>query len=177
MVRRRGRAEVDAFFDRTPKQLMGILRGAGRAGGDVIATEAKVQSVSDEVDEAIIVKSRVRDGIISVLVTIEEQWPKSLATWLEYGTSPHFISVDTSQARGRSVRRVNEQAREPGSSPSLVIGGKFVGKTVFHPGARAHPLFRPALDLKGRDAIAAAQAYINARVSPRGLRPSEGDGE
>lgn len=175
MVKRTGRAEVNALFERTPKQLMSLLRGAGRAGGDVIAAEVKVQSISDEVDEAIEVRTRADAGAIKVLVTVKPGWPRSVATWLEYGTAPHFISVDPAQSSGRSVRRINTQAKEGGGS--LVIGGKFVGQTVFHPGARAHPLFRPALDLKGREAVAAAQRYIAARITPSGIRASGGDEE
>ena len=60
----------------------------------------------------------------------------------------------------------------------MIIGGKFVGETVWHPGAKPHPFLRPSLDIKGAEAIAAAQSYINAHVTPSGIVASaepEGD--
>jgi hypothetical protein len=88
-----------------------------------------------------------------------------IAPWLEYGTSAHFISVDDSQRQGMSVSRINKAHK----SGSLVIGGNIVGTTVLHPGARPHPFLRPALDMKGNAAVAAAQGYINSRVTKAGI--------
>ena len=108
---------------------------------------------------------------VKVFIAPKPGWPLSVATWLEYGTDPHFISVDDSQRQGRSVARINRLAKEPDSNHSLVIGGQFVGTTVFHPGARPEPAFRPALDTKEGEAIAAAQRYIDAKIARSGLAP------
>ena len=90
----------------------------------------------------------------------------------ETGTAPHFIRVDDSQRRGMGINRINKSVKEG----SLVINGKFVGATVHHPGARPHPFLRPALDMKEGEAIAAAQAYIDARITPSGITgDSSGD--
>jgi hypothetical protein len=169
MVTVRGKAERDAYMAELPGKITQMLRGAGRAGGRVIADEAAGRSVSDDVGKAIIVKTRQDDGRIVVTVTVKPGYVWSRALWLEYGTDAHFISVDESQRGGRSVRRINSLVREAGGASSLVIGGRFVGETVWHPGARPHPFLRPALDVKEQDAIRAAQAYINARVSRRGI--------
>jgi hypothetical protein len=106
-------------------------------------------------------------------VTVRPGYNWFRALWLEYGTDPHFISVSESERKGRSIGRVNQQLREAGGNASLVIGGKFVGETVFHPGARPYPFLRPALDVKEADAVRAAQAYINASVSRRGITVSD----
>jgi hypothetical protein len=174
----KGRAEVRSFIGSLPGQIEAkLLRGAARAAANVVADEVRETTQSDEVRGAVKVATKREDGrvIAKVQAKGEGAW---LAPWEEYGTAPHFISVDDSQRGGRSVARINRLAKEPGSSHSLVIGGQFVGKTVFHPGARPHPVFRPALDRKEGEAISAAQSYINARVTPAGITGQpEGDDE
>lgn len=178
MVTRRGRSEVKAYFAALPEQITKLLHGAGRVGGKVIAAEAKDRSNSDDVSNNIVVKTKNADGRIVVTVTVKPGYFWFRALWLEYGTSAHFISVDESQRKGRGIGRINQQVRDAGGDGSLVIGGKFVGETVWHPGARPHPFLRPALDIKEADAIAAAQSYINARVSKAGITvTTEGDDE
>lgn len=173
----RGKGEVRAYMDALPGQITRMLQGAGRAGGKVIADEAKSRSASDDVADAVIVKARRNDGRIVVTVTVKPGYVWSRALWLEYGTDPHFISVDDSQRAGRSVGRINTQVREAGGDTSLVIGGQFVGTTVFHPGARPYPFLRPALDVKEAEAIKAAQSYINARISKRGITVTNEGGD
>lgn len=154
-----------------------LLRGAGRAAATVIATEAKVLSISSEVDGAIKVKVTATDGRIMAKVQVRGKGAH-IAPWLEYGTKPHLISVDESQRGGKSVKRINTLANETDSNHSLVIGGKFVGATVMHPGARPHPFLRPALDTKEAEAIAAAQNFINGRLTRAGIvGAAEGDDE
>jgi hypothetical protein len=162
----KGRAEVRSFIARLPAEIeTKVLRGAARAGGKVVLEEAKDRANSEEVKEGLVMKTRREVGRVIVKVTVKGGWARSLANWAEYGTAPHFITVDDSQRRGMSVKRVNDQEKKG----SLIIGGHFVGRTVHHPGARAHPFLRPALDVKGAEAIAAAQSYINSRVRPSGI--------
>jgi hypothetical protein len=172
-----GRAAASSYIAKLPEQITRVLQGAGRAGGRVIADEAKSRSQSQEVADAIVVRTRSKDHRIVVRVTVKPGWTYSLALWSEYGTSPHFISVDDQQREGLGLRRINAKVREASGDGSLVIGGKFVGSTVFHPGARPHPAFRPALDTKEGEAVKAAQAYINARVSRAGISVSGEDDE
>ena len=160
------------MLTQVPGQLDKLLRGAGRAGGRVIADEAKDRSISHEVREAIEVRVKSGDGKIRVGIGIRDPWARSLGTWLEYGTEPHFISVDDSQREGRSIGRINRL----GKAGSLAINGEPIGTTVHHPGARAHPFLRVSLDTKEAEAIAAAQGYISARVKPSGIETgAEGD--
>lgn len=167
-----GRARASAYIGKIPEQLTRLLAGAGRAGGRVIAAEAKSNAQASEVANAIIVRSKSGDGRVVVRITVKREkgqsapgWAYSQAIWQEYGTAPHFITVADGQRQGLGIRRINQRVGEADGNASLVIGGKFVGKTVFHPGAKAHPFLRPALDFKGAEAVRTAQAYINARVS------------
>ncbi|WP_288935067.1 HK97 gp10 family phage protein [uncultured Sphingomonas sp.] len=172
----RRRAEV-------PAKLRRILRGAARAGAVVIADEAKQRVPSDQVRDGVIVgRSKERGDIVVAKVTVKEGWPRSLGAWLEYGTSAHFISVDPAHAGGRTAQRINnldtEAAKEGRDGPgrTLIINGKPVGTTVWHPGATEHPWLRPARDVKAREAFDAAQSFITAGVRRASAVP-EGESE
>lgn len=169
----RGKGDVKRFIAQLPGNLeRNVLRGAARAAAQVVAEEAKARSVSDEVAAAIKIATAREDGRVIAKVQVKGKGA-FLAPWLEYGTDPHFISVDDSQRDGLSVRRVNQKVKQG----SLVIGGQFVGTTVHHPGARPHPFLRPALDTKENEAMAAAQAYINRRISRGDIAtPDDNDG-
>ncbi|HEX7856094.1 MAG TPA: HK97 gp10 family phage protein [Sphingobium sp.] len=155
-----GRDEVKRLFATTRMALeTKLLRGAARAAAKVVAEEAKARSISQEVSNAIKIATAQRDGRVIAKVQVKGTGAY-IAPWLEYGTAPHFISVDDSQRQGMSVGRINKAH----AAGSLVINGQFVGTTVFHPGARPHPFLRPALDTKEGEAIAAAQAYITSKI-------------
>src|SRR3546814_8055374 len=125
--------------------------------------------ISDWISDVVSSDRKREDGLI--IAKMQVKGPGSyIAPWLEYGTDPHFISVDDSQRDGMSVRKVNQKVTAAGGDGSLVINGHFVGTTVFHPGARPPPFLRPALDIKEGAAIQAAQNYITARVSKVGIR-------
>lgn len=161
----RGKSDVKNFMRLIPAAMTKVLQGAARAGGNVVALEAKVRSVSDLVADAIVVRARRHDNLIVVKITVKKGFASSVGSWLEWGTSGHYIRVSDADRQGLSVGRVNEKVK----SGSLVIGGNFVGDTVWHPGARPYPFLRPALDAKENEAIAAARSYINARVGPAGI--------
>lgn len=172
----KGREAEQRRRDQVPDKIKRILRGAARAGATVIANEAKERVASDAVREGVVIgRSKDQDGHISVRITVKEGWPRTLGTWLEYGTSPHFISVDPKFAEGRTAARINRldlnaaKNGQSGPGATLLINGKAVGATVYHPGAREEPWLRPARDLRAKDAISAAQDYITARVRRSGL--------
>ena len=165
----RGKQAVKQFIAGIPAEMeTKVLRGAARAAATVVAEEAKDRTNSSEIRGAIKVATKREDGRMIAKVQVVGRGAY-LAPWAEYGTAPHFISVDDSQRGGRSVSRINRQVAEQGGNRSLVIGGSFVGSTVWHPGARPHPFLRPALDVKEAEAIAAAQAYITTRVTRAGI--------
>ena len=155
-----GKADFDHLIEATKAQIDKIARGAARAGANVIAAEAARLCHDPEVAKSIGVGTRVEPGIATATVRTRGRGAYR-APWAEHGTDPHFISVDDSQSDGRTVRRINRLG--------LVINGKFVGKTVHHPGARPFPFLRPAFDTQSSAAFAAAGAYIQRRLTKEGL--------
>lgn len=167
----RGRAATKAFMRAVPSKLTDVVRGGARAGAAVISDEIKLRTPSDEVRDNLRTRTKTTDESIVVTIDLPPGWARSVGTWLEFGTSEHFISVDPDVSGGRLAPRVNELV-EKGDADlkgTLVINGKPVGRTVHHPGTAAQPTFRTAMDVKERDAIAEAQRYINARVGPSGV--------
>ncbi|MDP1026392.1 HK97 gp10 family phage protein [Sphingomonas sp. KR1UV-12] len=153
----KGREEVAAFFDTLPVEIENkLLRGAARAGANVIADEAKERTWSDDIRDGLKVRTRAATDKVSGVVTVVGHWPRALATWAEYGTDPHVITT----RRG-----------------TLAIEDVPIGRSVRHPGARKEPFLRPALDIKLGEAVAAAQAYINARVTSGGIVGADDTGD
>lgn len=167
----RGQNEVRRFLTSLPEQLeRKVLRGAARAAAAIIAEEARERAIDDEVRDGVVISKVKHDGDrLVVKITVRRGFARSVGFWLEWGTEPHFIAVDDRQRKGRGIGRINQQLREAKGDASLVINGQFVGKTIHHPGARPHPFLRPALDAKEREAIAAAQSFITARVTRAGI--------
>lgn len=173
----KGREAVRERILGLPARLEPIFRGAARSGGKVFAEYVEQNTPSEAVRADLRIRTKADAGTVKATVDIKPGWGRTVGNWLEWGTSAHFISVDDSQRGGRSVARINQQVAAEGGNSSLVIGGKFVGATVWHPGARPHPVFRPARDLKEAEAIAAAQGYINARLAKGDFSAAEGDAE
>ena len=175
MVKVTGKSAVDTYIANLPSALAPVLRGAARAGAAVISDEAKRRSISKDVSAAIVTRTTKEPGRIVAKITVKPGWPRSVAIWLEYGTKPHFISVDDSQSGGRTAKRVNQIEKE---GASLVINGKFVGRTVRHPGTNGEPFMRVALDARAADAVEAAQNFINAHAAkPGAASTANGDDE
>ncbi len=155
-----------------------VLRGAARSGANVIAADARERAESPLVKAGIVVRTSVREHAASARVTVKGRMARAVATWAEWGTDPHFIQVDEAQRGGRGVAEINASNRGTGARHALLINGQPVSGTVHHPGARPHPFLRPARDLRERDAIAAAQAYINKRLAGgKIIGTDEGDSE
>jgi HK97 gp10 family phage protein len=168
----KGKQEMNAFFANLPGKLQeNVLRGAMRAAAKVVADEAKENCISEDVRKSIKISSRAHDDGRVVAKVKTAGKGAFMAPWLEFGTSEHYISVDDSQRQGMSIGRINRKAKEG----VLVINGEPVGKTVLHPGARPHPFLRPALDLKGDEAIRAAQAHIDKRLAKEGYNTPDLD--
>jgi hypothetical protein len=165
-----------------------VLPGAARAGAKVIAQEAKTilgprradAGGGNKVLIADGVKVRVRNRDDRVVARVRVTGPVAyVARWLEYGTDPHFISVDPNYRQGMTARRTNDRIRDGDGAlnSTLIINGQPVGRTIFHPGTDAEKtaFLRPAADRKRDEATAAAQAYIRARVTRAGIRAADSD--
>jgi len=159
------------LLEELPKQIEAAVRGAVRVGANVIAKEARARCISDEVRGSIKVRVAPDEGT-TVTARIQTIGKGSyIAPWLEYGTSPHFITVAKEQRGGLSVGAINRQ----GEKGALAIGGNFVSGTVRHPGARKEPFLRPAVDHKEKEAFAAAQTYLDKRLGKGGAAQIEDD--
>ena len=174
MATARGGGEVKRLIASLPAQIeKRLLPGAARAGANVIADEARDQCI-----DKLKVRTKAEPGLVVARIKPDPKMPGAFrATWIEYGTDPHFITVDKAASGGRTARRINyldakagaEGRAGPGST--LVINGKPVGTTVWHPGARPFPFLRPALDTKRAAAVTAAQAYVDKHVTRSGIAP------
>jgi hypothetical protein len=180
MATRRGGSRAAQKIRELPEAfLQRVLPQAGRKGGEVIADDAKqrlggkrAESGAGKVLIADSIKVHVKRKGSTIRVRIELVGSGAyVGRWLEYGTDPHFISVDRDFAGGRTARRINvldkkaTEAGQDGPGRSLFINGKAVGTTVHHPGARPEPFLGPALHNRESDAIAAMQTYVLSRAA------------
>ncbi len=151
------------LLDQLPRQIAKVLEGAARAGGKVIADEARQRCINDTVRGTIKVKVVASADSPKVAAKIHTAGPGAyLAPWVEYGTKPHIIAVrDDSDRNGLSVNAINRGVKQG----TLVIGGEAVGPIVHHPGVAPHPFLRPAVDTAEGEAMAAAQRYITRKLS------------
>lgn len=174
----KGASALKDFLASLPENIeRNVLRGALKAGADEIAEGAREGCRSDEVRASIKTTSRAEKGVVTAKIQTKGAGA-FMAPWLEHGTDPHFISVDAVQSGGRTISRINRLAKASDSNHSLVIGGKFVGDTVFHPGAKPYPFMRPALDQRQAAAIAAIGAHIGLKMTKAGLEtPDSSDDE
>ena len=181
MARVRGGAATRRYMTELPGLLRDrVLRGAARAGAKVIAEGAKERlggrtaegpgGADVLIANSVKVQVKLKGEIVRGRVLLRGPGAY-VGRWLEYGTDPHFISVDPQYRQGMTARRINKSISDgnDGLKASLVINGKPVGTSVYHPGARKVPFLRPAVDTLEREALAEAQAYINARATRAGL--------
>jgi len=180
-IRVKGLADLNKFLQQLPAKMeQNVMRGALRAGANVIRDEAKRLAPVSEPNsqnkrrygfyagtlrDSIRVSARVKDGRVTATVHAGGKTKSGAnvfyANWVEFGTAAHAIMAK--QANGKNAaRRLNRQAKRSGS---LQIGGRFVGSVVMHPGSRARPFMRPALDGKAQAAVLAAADYIKKRLA------------
>lgn len=158
-VRISGLAEMRRFIANLPATLeKNVLRGAMRAGAQVIADDAidRLQSHKESGDLARSVKVRVAatDRKVEASVDVDD----FKAHWLEHGTEPHFILARPERG---SVRMANRQLKRG----ALLLNGAKIVAEVHHPGARAFPFLLPAADAKEGEAVAAAQAHLDRHAA------------
>lgn len=195
----KGDAKFRAVLASLPEKLeRSVVRGGMRVLALTIADEAKLRVMSganfrsgpsrahaQDVKDSIKAKSSVLSkGIIASYVYTRGKGA-FIAPWLEFGTGAHLISVreDLKPARkkrdGRmeawSVKLINKAVKRG----SLVIGDKYVGASVQHPGADPSPFLRPAVDAKLQAGITAMAEYISMRLERAGIDmpPEPEDGE
>ena len=145
-VRVTGLSELQGFLETLPTKIQNnVMRGALRAGMNVVKDSA-VQGAAHATGimrEGIKVTTRNRAGVVSASVKAKGKHAP-LAHLVEYGTAAHRISAKDGSA--------------------LSFGGGAV-QHVDHPGQRARPFMRPALDAQGGNAVVAAAEYMRTRLA------------
>ncbi len=174
-----GLAELAKFLSSlAPKLEKSIMRGAMRAGGVVImrSAESKVHSITGGLVRGFTVGTSARRGVVKARVRVKGPKNKpNLPIWVEYGTRPHLISVSDQDRRvsdgggGTTLVSMTTINRWERIKRALMIGNRFVGPVVKHPGARPHPFLRPSLDQAAGAAVVAAGEYIKKRLTKEGL--------
>jgi HK97 gp10 family phage protein len=168
LTKLRGGRELQAALNSLPVKIeKNIMRAALRAGAKVIAEEAKalvpVSPPNSEnarlyggytgaLKDSIRVDTRARRGKVTASVKAGGKRKRGTdvfyAHFVEFGTAAHTI-------KGKNGRR-------------LFFNGTFT-PAVNHPGARAKPFMRPALDTKADDAIRAVGNKIKERLTKQGI--------
>jgi HK97 gp10 family phage protein len=143
----KGLRQLAEVLDQVPVKVeKNVLRGALRAGMNVVkpVAQANIHSVSGELARGLRVGTRARGGVVTS--KLKATGPHARAAHLvEYGTEAHEI-----QAKGKDLK----------------IGGAFV-RSVQHPGARAKPWMRPALDRQANASVVAAAEYMKERLATK----------
>lgn len=162
-----------------------VMRQALREGAKVIAEQAKVNAGSHRTssknkrlyggyagalrDSIRVGSGKVRRGVVTASVRAGGMKTKAgadvyYANWVEYGTAAHAIVARLSNGKN-AASRINRQAKK--MRTALNISGNWVGPAVVHPGARARPFMRPALEAKAQEAVVAVGNYIKKRLSTK----------
>lgn len=182
----KGLAELQKFLDSLPAKVeKNIMRGALRAGATVIRNLArsKIHHISGRLAASIRVTTMAKGKTITARIVAggAKSDIGNRPIWVEYGTRPHLISVQESEKpinsnasqRAAGMVRVSMSTINRNLRRVLSIGGKFVGPTVSHPGARPRPFMRPALDQGSQKAVVVSGEFIKARLTKEGLDASE----
>ena len=143
----RGLLDLQKFLDTLPAKLeANVMRGALRAGANVIRTQAKanVPVKSGLLRAGLKITTRSRRGVVTASVKAGGKHG-FIAPWIEFGTAAHKIASKKGW---------------------LSFGGIFA-KSVDHPGAKPHPFMRPALDSEANRAIVAAAEYMKKRLATK----------
>lgn len=146
----KGGKEMDEML-RTlaPKIEKNIMRAALRSGAVVFRDEvrANVPVDSGALLKSVKVSTGGKNGKVTAKLKVGGKGARHVHL-VEFGTKPHRIA--------------------PKGAGGLLIGGKVVG-AVDHPGAKPHPIMRPAFDSQSTPAIAAVAAKIRERLTLQGI--------
>lgn len=159
----KGLADLQKVLDTLPAKIeSNIMRGAMRAGSNVIMKESKqrvpVAPPNQEnqrlyggrtglLRDSIKVSTNVRNGRVTASVKAGGKDKKGgdayYAHFVEWGTKPHVIKAKYGRMLAIGVAMVN------------------------HPGARPKPFMRPALDTQTGRALQAVREYIRTRLATK----------
>lgn len=166
LVHVKGLEDLQKLLDiLAPRIEKNIMRGALRAGANVIKKEAQnnvpVGPASKEgarlygayagaLRDSVRVSTKSKRGKVTATVKAGGKTKKGAdvfyAHMVEYATSSHVIKS------------------KPGKALKF---GNVTVKEVAHPGTKSQPFMRPALDARAQDAVIAAGNYIKQRLSTK----------
>lgn len=143
-----GMKELGEFLETlAPKMQKNVMRGALRAGMKVVAVDAKAG--------AAVASGLMRAGLKISTNSKGGQVTASLKAKGKHGPLAHLIEF------GTAAHRI--QAKDGGMLS--FAGGVY--QHVDHPGTRARPFMRPALDAAAAKAVVATAEYIKARLATK----------
>ena len=181
----KGLSELQVFLEQFPAKMeANIMRAALRQGANVVRDAARQNLAANSSVKSGFLRDSLRvrtgkkkSGVVYASVKADGD-PANQAIWVEYGTAAHFISVPD-VARPKKIKRNGiiklismKTFNKMVSRGSLVIGGKFVGESVHHPGAKPKPFLRTALDSQSQAALLAVGEAIKKRLTKQGLDAS-----
>lgn len=150
-----GLSELQKLLDDLPANIeKNVVRGGIRTAAMVIQDEAKRlcpmggsnlpkgESPGD-LRDSIRIKMKLRKGWVMAKINAGSN-KAYYAHMVEFGTAQHFI--------------------KPKNRKSLFVAG-LMKEIVDHPGAKAKPFMRPAIDSKTEEAIAAMADYMRDRIT------------
>lgn len=131
-----------------------MMRGAMRAGAQVILEEAKSRVPQDTgaLRDSLRIRTGAKGGKVFAYVQAGRSKKKGdpfYAHLVEYGVKRHVIIAGGGTKAGKA----------------LAAGARILGEKVDHPGFAAKPFMRPALDAKAQSAIDSIAAYLRKRIS------------
>ena len=166
-----GLKQLDAYLAALPMNLQkNAIRAGLTAAARPVRDEARnlAPKSSGAMARAIRTGSprQNQDGTFSVSISLKG--PHSfLGLFHEYGVSPHLIA-STGSGEGRVAVRKAAQGKGKVGAKVMKIGDDFVSGIIQHPGHRAHPFMRPALDAKADEAVRAfadrVRSYIEGKT-------------
>ncbi len=147
-VQVKGLADLQRALDQLPAKIeANVMRSALRQGANVIKDEAKakVPVHLGALRDSIRVSTGMKRGTVKATIKAGD---KKAWYWrfVEFGTKAHWI--------------------KPKNKKSLFLAG-LARETVHHPGARAKPFMRPALDARAHAAIEAVGEAIRRRLATK----------
>lgn len=162
-----GLKELDKYLSALPKNMQkGAYRAGLTAAAAVVRDEARLRAPKKTGKMAKSIKSgsarQNQDGTFSIQIRLEGL-DGFLGVFHEYGVSPHLIA-STGKGEGRVAVRKASEGTGTVQNGVMKIGDDFVSGIISHPGHRAQPFLRPALDAKSEGAVKAFADRIRAYI-------------
>ena len=162
-----GLADLQKFMRTLPEKMeKNVMRGALRAGMNVVKPIARANAAKASGLMANGLRVGTKSKGTQVWSYLRAAGPHGfLARWFEFtGARAHFITGRGGDRRLTST--ANRLSRNFDAPGWLTIGNTFT-RIVSHPGFKARPFMRPALDSQATPAVVAAAEYMKKRLATK----------